>query len=146
MNQSKKITAGARQTAAYIILLLGIVFVPVIQIIEISLLPVPFVLYTSKRGFTAGVLMVVIASIWAMLLATPVTLPLTLLAGIGGIAVGSGMYREKNAYETWAQGTIGHIAGFVIVLFLIQVVFQINLFQELDSAMNESMDIGRAHV
>lgn len=144
MNQSKKITEGAMLTAVYIILLLVIVFVPVIQIIGIFLLPVPFVMYTSKHGFTAGVLMMVIASILAMLLATLVTLPLTLLAGIGGIAVGSGMYCEKNAYETWAQGTIGHIAGFVIVLFLIQVVFQINLFQELDSAMNESMDMIRS--
>src|SRR5699024_2452330 len=109
--------------------------------------PVPFVMYTSKHGFTAGMLMIVVASILAVLLATIatlITLPFTLLAGIGGIAVGSGMYREKNAYETWAQGTIGHIAGFVIVLFLIQVVFQINLFQELDSAMNESMDMIRS--
>ncbi|HLQ96456.1 MAG TPA: YybS family protein [Pseudogracilibacillus sp.] len=144
MNQSKKITEGAMLTAVYIILLLIIVFVPIIQIIGIFLLPVPFIMYTSKHGFTAGILMLIIASILAMILATLVTLPLTLLAGIGGIAVGSGMYSEKNAYETWAQGTLGHIAGFVVVLFLIQVVFQINLFQELDTALNESMDTIRS--
>lgn len=144
MNQSKKITEGALLTAIYIVLLLIIVFIPIIQLIGLFVLPVPFIVYAAKHGFKSGLLMIIISAILTMIFATAVTLPLTLLAGVGGIAIGSGIYSKKNAYETWAQGTVGYIIAFVAIIALLQLVFSINIFNEIDVAMNESMELMRS--
>lgn len=144
MNQSKKITDGALLTAIYIILLLIILFVPVIQLFGIFVLPVPFIIYAAKHGFQSGIWMIVIAAVLAFIFATVISLPLTLLSGIGGIAVGSGIHHRKNAYEIWAQGTVGYIIGFVAILLLLQLVFAINIFDQIDVAMNESLEMMRS--
>src|SRR5688500_19823525 len=65
-------------------------------LLEKKKLPVAFVMYTSKNGFTAGVIPMVIAGIMTMDLATLVTLPLNIIAGIGGIPVWNGTYSEKT--------------------------------------------------
>src|SRR5699024_1321794 len=105
------------------------------------ILSVPFIIYASKHGFKSGLLMIIIATVLTMIFATVITLPMTVLAGIGGIAIGSGIYHKKNAYEIWAQGTVGHILAFVFILALLQLVFSINIFNQMDVAMNESLDM-----
>ena len=93
MNKSKAITDGALLTAVYIILLLIIVFVPLIQILGVFALSVPFIIYTAKHGIKLGSLMLFVSIIFSLVFATAFSLPFTLLAGIGGIVL------ERNARQ-----------------------------------------------
>lgn len=144
MNQSKKITDGALLTAVYIVLLLIVVFIPIIQLFGLFILPVPFIMYAAKYGFKPSIIMLIVSIILSLIFATAISLPITILAGVGGIVVGSGIYRKKNAYEIWAQGTVGFIIGFVVVLALLQFVFAINIFTEMDMAIKEAMEMSRS--
>src|SRR5699024_9893043 len=127
-----------------IVLLLIVMFIPVIQLFVLFTLPVPFIMYTAKYGFKPSIIVFVITLIFSMLFATIVSLPATIFAGIGGIVVGNGIFRDKNAYEIWAQGTVGFIVGFVLLLTVLQFVFSINLFEEMDMAIQETMDMTRS--
>src|SRR5699024_2722363 len=126
MIQSKRITEGALLTAVYIVLLLLTVFVPFFILIGICLLLVPFIMYASKYGWKSSIIMFIGALIISLLIATIVSLPITLLVGIGGIVIGTAIYQGVKAYETWARGALGFILGFLLVLALIYFVLDVN--------------------
>src|SRR5699024_8597582 len=71
--------------------------------------------------------------------ATIVSLPMTLLSAIGGIVIGNGMHRKKNAYDTWARGTVAYVVGFVLILAMLQFVFSINIFDDINIVIDEMM-------
>lgn len=139
MNQSKKITDGALLTAVYIALLLIVVFVPVVVSFGIFILPIPFILYASRHGFKPTIIMFLVALLLSLVFATAVSLPLTVLAGIGGMTIGSAIHRNLTAYETWAQGTVGFIIGIVIVVLLLQLLLGVNIYNEMDVAIEDSV-------
>src|SRR5699024_11571173 len=73
------------------------------------------------------------------LFAIIVSLPMTLLSDTGGIGISNGMHRKKNAYDTWAMGTVAYVVGFVLILAMLQFVFSINIFDEINLVIDEMM-------
>lgn len=144
MERSKKITDGALLTAVYVVLMLLVVFIPFIQIFGIFLLPIPFIMYGAKYGFRASIIMALAAFALSLAFATALALPLALLSVLGGMAIGSGIYRKRSAYEIWAQGTVGFIIGFVAVIALLQFVFSINIFEQMDAAIQDSIELTKS--
>lgn len=144
MNQSKKITDGAFLIAVYNVLLLLCVFIPFMVMIGIFLLPIPFIMYTERHGIKAAIVMFIAAIILSFIIATIVSLPITLLVGIGGVMIGFAMYRGVRPYEVWAQGTLGFIVGFVLVILILQFVMGINIYHQFDIALKDSMQMMEA--
>ncbi|MFB4168781.1 YybS family protein [Virgibacillus sp. JSM 102003] len=137
MNQSKILTEGAMLTAIYIILLLIAAFVPVITIVTTFLLPVPFIIFASRHNWKPSLLMFGVAIVLSILFATIVSLPMTVLMGLGGIMIGSSIYKKLPAYETWGRGTIGFVVGLVFTFVFSQFVLQVNLMSEIDQLINQ---------
>ncbi len=144
MNQSKKITDGALLTAVYIVLLLMAVFVPFIITFGIFVLPVPFVIYAARHGWKPTILMLLTTTLLTMVFATVVSLPVTLLAGIGGIFIGTALNKNLGAYEVWARGSVGFIFGMILVLLIVQFVADINIYQEMDVIIQDSIAMTRS--
>lgn len=143
MNQSKILTEGALLTAIYIILLLIATFVPVITLVATFLLPVPFIIFASRHDWKPSFLMFAVASVLSVLFATIFTFPITVLMGAGGIMIGSAIHKKLSPYETWARGTIGFVLGLVFIFVFSQFVFQVNLINEIDQMINQSMQMSR---
>lgn len=143
MNQSKKLTEGALLTAIYIMLLLIAAFVPVAAMIATFVLAVPFVIYAAKHGLKPSLLMFLVALGLSVLFATVFSLPITVLMGTGGIAVGISIHNKLSAYETWARGTIGFVAGLLFVFVFSQFVFQINIMNEMEEMINQSVQMSK---
>ncbi|WP_164670541.1 YybS family protein [Virgibacillus doumboii] len=143
MNQSKIIKEGAMLTAIYITLLLIAAFVPVITMIATFLLPVPFVIFAAKHGLKPSVLMFLVAVGLSILFASVFSLPITVLMGIGGIMVGVSIHKKLSAYETWARGTIGFVAGLLFIVVFSQFVFQVNIMSEIDQMINQSLQTSK---
>ncbi|MEI3604429.1 YybS family protein [Pseudogracilibacillus sp. SE30717A] len=144
MNQSKKITDGALLTAVYIVLLLIVIFVPFIMTFGIFVLPVPFVIYAARHGWKPTILMLLTTTLLTMVFATVVSLPVTLLAGIGGIFIGTAINKKLGAYEVWARGSVGFIVGMVFVLIIVQYVVNINIYEEMDIMIQDSISMTRS--
>ncbi|WP_087973898.1 YybS family protein [Oceanobacillus rekensis] len=140
MNQSKKITDGAVSLAIFMGLMLIAIFVPIISIVGLILLPVPFVFFTSRYGFKSSLLMFAVALLLTTLFAV-FLLPFTILMGLGGLAVGSAIHKGLSAYETWARGTLGFVIGLLFVFVFSQLLFSINLVEEFEMIVSESMEM-----
>jgi len=141
MGKSNKITDAALLTAAYIILLLITAFIPLLGTFTFFALPIPFILYTAKYNWQPALMMFIVASLLSLIFATLFSLPMTLLMAIGGIMIGSAIYESKSAYETWARGAVGFVIGLIFVFIIIQFLFQINIYDEIDMVIAETMNM-----
>ncbi|MGM8212847.1 YybS family protein [Virgibacillus sp. W0430] len=144
MNQSKKLTDAALLIAVYILLLTITVFVPFFSFFVLFLLPIPFVIYAYRYSWKPTLIMLIAATILSMFFATVISLPLTVLAGSGGIVIGYSLYRRLTPYEAWARGTVGFIAGLLIVFVATQLLLGINITDEIDVLVEESMKTSSA--
>lgn len=138
MMGSKQITDGALMTGVYLIMLLINVFVPFVGILVFFALPVPFIIYSYRHGFKPGVFMVLTAIILSLLVATIYSLPITLMAGVGGLFIGLSLNKERSAYETLAVGTVGFLLGLVSVFLVTQMLFGVNWIDEINTMLDES--------
>lgn len=144
MNNSKKITDGALLTSAYIVLLLISAFIPFIGIFSFFALPIPFIMYAAKYNWQPALVMFLAAGLLSAIFATIFSLPMTFLAGIGGIMLGTAIYHNRTAYETWSRGTIGFVIGLLCVFLIIQFGFNVNIYNELDMVIEESMELSQS--
>ncbi|GAA0427029.1 MULTISPECIES: YybS family protein [Virgibacillus] len=141
MNHSKQLTDGALLTLVFMGLLLVSLFVPIIPIVSIFLLPIPFIIYSSRYDWKPALIMFAFSIVMTILFTTIYTLPMTVLMGLGGIMIGSSIYRNLSAYETWARGTFGFIIGLLFAFVFTQFVFQINVIDAMEQIFNESMEM-----
>lgn len=137
MNYSKQLVDGALFTVCYIVLLLVTIFVPVLGLISMLVLAVPFIIYAAKYDWKPSLLMFVAAFLLSILIATIYAAPAAVLAGLGGIVIGSSIHRELAPYETWARGTIGYAVGIVFSLLFIFYILDINLLDEFSQQTDE---------
>ncbi|WP_047980144.1 YybS family protein [Ornithinibacillus contaminans] len=145
MNKSKQLTDGALLTTIFIVLLLITMYAPILPLFTTFVLAVPFVIYAAKYDWKPALLMFVATAILSILLGTYLALPLPFLAGLGGIMLGSAIYRERPPYEIWARGTIGFIAGILFTFVFSLLVLQVNVLdvfsEQLDIAFEQSEQI-----
>lgn len=143
MNQSKKMTDGALLTVIFIILMFVTIFVPGALLITIFILPLPFIIYAHRYDWKPSLIMFGVTLLFALFYVSVISLPLTILVGLGGIMIGAGIKGKLSAYETLGRGTLGFIAGLLFIFIFSQVVFQVNLANEVDIMMNESLEMSQ---
>ncbi|GAA0437144.1 YybS family protein [Lentibacillus halophilus] len=143
MDQSNQWRDGALLTIIYMLIALVAVFVPVIPFVAVFLLPVPFIVFASRYDWKSSIIMVLAASGLTMVLLSVHVVPLPVLMGLGGVAIGSAIYRKHSAYETLASGTLGFVVGFVMLFLYSQLVLQVDLISEWNSVMDESISMSQ---
>lgn len=139
MNQSRRLTEGAIFSVIYIALMLT-TFVPILQIFAMFLLPIPFVLFASRHGGKPGLLVLAVTSLLTIIFFTIYSLPLTILAGAGGLLIGHAIYKKRTAYETLAHGTLGFIAGLLLTVAFSQLLLSVNFISEFETIATEQME------
>lgn|SRR5690625_2381148 len=142
MNQSKKVTEGALLIAVFAILILIGTFVPFSMLLIVFVLPLPFIIFTYKYRWKSALVMLGAAVILSLIIAV-ISLPITALAGFGGIMIGIGLHDRLSPYETWARGTIGFIAGLLFIFLFTQYFLEINWASEIDLVVDESFQISK---
>lgn len=138
MNQSRKLTEGAIFAAIYMGLMLAAA-IPILSILTMFLLPVPFVMYASKHGVKPGLLVLTVTSLLTIMFFTILTLPMTLLMGAGGLLIGHGIYKKRSVYETWAYGILGFIGGLLFTIAFMQIFLSVNFISEVETIATEQV-------
>lgn len=141
MFQSKKVTEGAKMLAIFFAVLMISIFVPFAFIFCLVILPVPFVVYTYRQGYQAGLLLLAVAILFSLIIIPLLSLPLTILAGLGGWMIGFGLHKRISPYETWARGTIGFIIGLLFIFLFTQFVLNVNWVEEIEIIIDESINV-----
>lgn len=126
----------------FILLLVIASMLPFATLFVVAVMPVPLTIFTYKHGYKRGLLMsgIVLAStlVFAFTLFL-ISLPLAGLSIIVGILVGEAMRKQKHPYETLAQGTLGYMIGFILLVFVIENVMGVSLMTEYRIIIQESL-------
>ncbi|WP_112182577.1 MULTISPECIES: YybS family protein [Paraliobacillus] len=139
MYDSKKVQEGVLLSTIYGLLLLVTILVPAIELVTVFLLPIPFVIYASHHGYKASLILGGFVTVLALLLIFVISFPLTIMSVLGGTMIGEAIYKKRNAYETWAFGTVGVTIGLLVLFLMIQLVLQINIVDEYQGMVQESI-------
>lgn len=144
MNRSKVLTEGALLLATYVVLLLISMFIPAIGLVATFLLPVPFVVFASRYDWKPALIMFAASILFSSLFGAVFTIPITILMGLGGLMIGSAIHKKLTPYETWLRGALGFVVGLLFIFLIIQLVFNVSLVGEIDSMIDESMQMSKS--
>ncbi|MFD1416202.1 YybS family protein [Oceanobacillus jeddahense] len=139
MNKSRQVTEGAMMIAILMVMLIASLF-PILSLITIFVLPVPFIFYVKRHGVKAGLIMTLAVIVISSLLMSPVMLPLLLIAAAGGTFIGYAMSKGNTAYETLAQGTFGFLVGMLLAFIFSQTLLDVNIVAEYENIVEESVN------
>ncbi|MRH44386.1 DUF2232 domain-containing protein [Aquibacillus halophilus] len=139
MLEKNLIRQGTMLGAIFLVLLFLSIFVPFVGFITLFILPIPFIIFSARYGWQPSSILFFIIILIASILAMAVSIPLTVLTGLGGILIGSAIHQKLTPYEIWARGTLGFALGFVFIFLFLQLVFNINLLNEFQLAVDESV-------
>jgi uncharacterized protein YybS (DUF2232 family) len=59
--------------------------------------------------------------------------------GAGGLLIGHAIYKKRSAYETWAYGIVGFIAGLLFSVAFAQVMLGVNFINQIETMATEQM-------
>lgn len=128
--------------ALFIVLLVVASILPAATLFIVALMPVPLTIFTYKYGYKRGLLMSGIVLVSTLLFAFTlflISLPLAGLSIIVGLFVGEAMRKQKHPYETLAQGTLGYMVGFIILVFVIENLMGVSMMTEYRVIIQESL-------
>ncbi|QTN01172.1 DUF2232 domain-containing protein [Sediminibacillus dalangtanensis] len=139
MTSQNVIIEGAITAVLYLLLMFLTLFIPIIEILTLFILPVPVIVFAARFGGKRAAGLFVLLALASSLFLTHYSLPLVLLTGIGGLMTGIAIHQRLTAYETWARGTVGFVIGLLLTFLAVQGLFQINIVQEMNQAINDSI-------
>ncbi|SDZ65275.1 Uncharacterized conserved protein YybS, DUF2232 family [Evansella caseinilytica] len=139
MDRSQVIKDGVIYTAVYLLLLFLTLLLPAVGMLTMLLLPVPFILFTTKHGYKAGIVIVLTGFFLLFLFFGPISLPLTLSFVAPGIVIGELHKRKKSAFGVLLGGGLSFVTVIILNYIGSIVLRGINPVQVLQDAVRESV-------
>ncbi|MGG5254471.1 YybS family protein [Neobacillus sp. SM06] len=138
MKNARKLTEGAILLAAFMVLLLLTIYVPVIGIVVNLFLPVPFILFAVKNDWKSVLVFIVASLLISFITGTILALPLTLAYGTTGAIMGYMIQRQKSRTAILISASIVFLVNLVGQYIVSIVFFQLNYIDELFKTMQDS--------
>ncbi|MFC0561272.1 YybS family protein [Halalkalibacter alkalisediminis] len=123
MKNTRTLTEGALMAAVFAILLLITTYVPFIGIITVWALPVPFVLFTLRRGLKPGFMLWTVSLLLAFLIGGIATVPTAFIFGSAGLVIGELYRRSVSGFSVLiGAGLIYTLNMLLVFLVLVLIV------------------------
>ncbi len=106
---------GAALAAVFAVLFLVTMYVPVVGVITLWALPVPFILMVVRNGLKSGLVMWAVTIVIGVLTAGIPSFAFTLVFSLGGLTAGYLYYLRKSALAVLLGSTIAYVVGLVII-------------------------------
>lgn len=139
MNSIRSITEGAIVTALYFVLLLAILLLPIVGVLFIFLLPLPFIIYVTRHTLKKGLLLLTVALSISYMIDSIAVLPITFIFGTAGLVMGAMYSLRKSAYDVLISGSLSFLLNFVLLYVITNVFFNVNFVDNLKKMMYESL-------
>ncbi|WP_456277209.1 YybS family protein [Bacillus sp. AK128] len=143
MGKTKALTEGAIMLALYMVLFLITLYIPLLGSITIFALSLPFVVFTSRRGWKSGLLLFGASVILTLLFGSVLALPSTFLFGLSGVVIGYLYKINRSKFEVLSIGSIAYILLLLVIYAIITVVMDINPIEEVQTIVDESINMSR---
>ncbi|WP_100405865.1 YybS family protein [Bacillus solitudinis] len=145
MKRTRTLTEGAILASLFTVFLLINLYVPLISIVTLWVLPLPFVIFVVRRGLKPGLMLFATACVLSFVVGGLPGLPSALLFGSAGIIIGELYRRKLEGFSILIGGSLMYtfnmlIAYLALVLFMDEnpMTFFANLIRE-QIAISESM-------
>ncbi|MGG3448847.1 YybS family protein [Domibacillus aminovorans] len=141
VERTKMITEGALMSALFTVLLLVTVYVPILSIIGVLFLMLPFFIYSAKYKIVPALILLVGAVAITFLIGGPFMLPAALLYGTTGIVMGTMVRRKTDNWIIYMAGSLtlllNVIAQYVIMVWLFDLTFFDEFRATFETTLNE---------
>lgn len=140
---NERIKDGLTLGGLFIALLLFTLFIPGIEIISLVILPIPIAVYSYRHNWKAALILSAVIFFSISILAFYffiMSLPLALIAILAGILIGEALKSGRHPYEVWGRGAIGFALGYLVLLFVLDLITNQSLMVEYQLIIKESMD------
>ncbi|AXN39002.1 YybS family protein [Peribacillus butanolivorans] len=140
MNSGRRIAEGGALLALYCILLFITVHIPIVGIFTLFFLPVPFILVTNKQKISWALGYLFVASLLSILIATILSVPMTLLMGATGITIGYFLKKDKPMAPMFISAVLVFLGGTLLIYAASVLVFDVNYIEKSMVMVEESID------
>ncbi|EZP74799.1 hypothetical protein H839_18070 [Parageobacillus genomosp. 1] len=140
MRKTYMITEAAIQLALFAVLFLIALYMPLIGVIATLFLALPFIIFTIRHGYAYALLLLAASLIISMLIGSLFSLPVALMFGTAGIAIGVMLAKNKSRYMILLISALIFLINIVIDYAISVKFLQTDIIQETLLAFRQSFD------
>ncbi|ETI66864.1 YybS family protein [Neobacillus vireti] len=140
MKNVRKLTEGAILLAAFTVLLLITIYIPLVGAFSNLVLPLPFMLFAAKNELKNIVAFFLAAIFLSFLAGSFLGLGLMLLYGTIGVIIGFMLQKNKSRTSILIVNSLIFMAGLVIYYVISVAFFKLNIINELTAALNDTVN------
>jgi len=141
MNKQRSIVDGALLLAIYAILLFFAIFIPVLGIISVFLLPIPFIIYLYRYNIKQALIFFIGAIILSFLISSLLGLGLTFMFGVTGIVIGRLIKLKKSGVELLLGGTVSYLITLVILYIGTIAIFDLDFNSLIQESTSDTVSM-----
>ena len=140
MRNIHRLTEGAILLAAFTILLLMTVYVPVLGTVVNFFLALPFMMFSARNNRKESFVFLIASLFLSLIAGSLLALPLTLAYGLTGIVIGDFIRNEKPKQAALIAGSITLLINLVIQYVISIVFLNMDIIKESIQLLRESID------
>ena len=140
MRNIHRLTEGAILLAAFTILLLMTVYVPVLGTVVNFFLALPFMMFSARNNRKESFVFLIASLFLSLIAGSLLALPLTLAYGLTGIVIGDFIRNEKPKQAAFIAGSITFLINLVIQYVISIVFLNMDIIKESIQLLRESID------
>lgn len=140
MKRTRLITEGAVLLALYAVLLLASLYMPILGIICIFALPLPFLIFTIRYPLSSACILLGAAMLVTLIISSPLSIVNTIMFGITGIVLGHMYKKKKSIIEILLVGTLVYLVSFVLLYVVSVKFFNIDFIKQMEDMFKQSME------
>ncbi|WP_026691773.1 YybS family protein [Alteribacter aurantiacus] len=140
MNEQSPIKEGALYIGIYMLLILATLFVPLISLLTLFLLPIPFVFYARKHGYKSGIFLATVSFVLLLIIAYPIAIIFTITFASTGVVIGELLRREKSAFGVLLGGALTFITAIIINFIGSIVILDVHPVESIQTVLYESVE------
>jgi uncharacterized protein YybS (DUF2232 family) len=137
----RSLTQGAISASIYLVLLLIVLYIPLINIVALLFLPLPFIVHMFRHGLKSSLLVGAVALLLTVIVAPApmVTLLMTFMAVSVGLVMGYFYKRGKGAFTPLLAGIIAYIFNYLFALMISYFFFEVNMIAAMEQYVQDMM-------
>ncbi|GAE26219.1 hypothetical protein JCM9140_2258 [Halalkalibacter wakoensis JCM 9140] len=144
MKNTRTLTEGALLASLFAILLVITTYVPLLGMITVWALPLPFVVYTYRRGLKAGLFLWVVSFFLAFIIGGLITIPSAFIFGSGGIIIGELYRRKLSGFSVLIGAGLVYTANMLLVFLGLVLIIGDNPIQMAMELTREQIELAQS--
>lgn len=140
MRRVHVITEGAILLALYLVLMLFTLYVPIVGMVLLFVLPLPFILFTIRHNVASAIMLLITGCILSVLFGSVSNILIAFMFGLSGLTMGV-FYKRKQTMAVLIGGGLAYTASFVVAYVGIILFLQIDIVQLSKESFEQSKSV-----